>query len=112
MERRSAMRVGALAICAAVWSGCAAHHDPLAAAGPGGDVPTVGDGQPGSTSMPSGAPESPAPAPQLGNGASSGVVSFVQVSSDRVADVSSFDAWRRAFIRDGMSDADKAQAIW
>src|SRR6266542_57461 len=41
-----------------------------------------------------------------------GVVSLVNVPPDRVADVSSLEAWQRSFIQDGMSDADKAQAIW
>ncbi len=41
-----------------------------------------------------------------------GVVSFVGVTSDRVPDVSSLAAWQRSFITDGMSDDDKAQAIW
>jgi hypothetical protein len=48
-----------------------------------------------------------------GNGsASPGIVSFVSVTSDRVADVSSMEAWQSSFITPGMSDADKAQAVW
>ena len=41
-----------------------------------------------------------------------GVVSNILVLSDKVADVSSIEAWKRSFITDGMSDADKALAIW
>ncbi|HYG76964.1 MAG TPA: hypothetical protein VEK08_18305 [Planctomycetota bacterium] len=37
-----------------------------------------------------------------------GVVSFVKVLSDKVEDVSSIDAWKRSFIKDGMSDQEKA----
>jgi hypothetical protein len=40
------------------------------------------------------------------------VVSHVKVVSDRVPDVSSLDAWKRSFIRDGMTDEQKALAIW
>ncbi len=41
-----------------------------------------------------------------------GIVSHVKVLSDKVEDVSSLDAWRRSFIRDGMTDRDKALAAW
>jgi len=41
-----------------------------------------------------------------------GVVSHVKVVSDKVDDVSSLEAWRRSFIRDEMSDREKALAIW
>ncbi|MBA3846192.1 MAG: hypothetical protein H0X45_06070 [Planctomycetes bacterium] len=41
-----------------------------------------------------------------------GVVSNIVVLSDKVADVSSIEAWKRSFITDGMSDADKALTIW
>jgi hypothetical protein len=40
------------------------------------------------------------------------VVSFVKVLSDKVEDVSSLEAWRGSFIHDGMSDEDKAIAVW
>lgn len=40
------------------------------------------------------------------------VVSRVHVVSDKVEDVSSIEAWKRSFIKDGMSDKDKALAIW
>jgi hypothetical protein len=41
-----------------------------------------------------------------------GVVSHISVLSDKVPDVSSMEAWKKAFITDGMSDAEKAMAIW
>ncbi|MDB4968340.1 MAG: hypothetical protein JWN44_4029 [Myxococcales bacterium] len=103
------MRAGAVSIFIAVLTGCAGQHEPGATSANGIPSPT-GDG--GSDPMTNGVPDSPAAPPLLGNGASSGVVSFVSVTSDRVADVSSLEAWQRAFIHDGMSDADKADAIW
>jgi len=47
-----------------------------------------------------------------GAGESPGVVSFVKVVSDKVPDVSTYEAWKKSFIKDGMSDHDKAVAIW
>jgi hypothetical protein len=44
--------------------------------------------------------------------AAAGVVSHVQVLSDKVPDVSSLAAWKRAFIRDDMTDRQKAMACW
>lgn len=41
-----------------------------------------------------------------------GVVSNVLVLSDKVPDVSSPEAWKASFIKAGMSDKDKALAIW
>jgi hypothetical protein len=41
-----------------------------------------------------------------------GVVSHIQVLSDKVPDVSSIEAWKRSFLKDGMSDQDKALAAW
>lgn len=41
-----------------------------------------------------------------------GVVSHVKVLSDKVADVSSLEAWKKSFICDGMSDEEKALAVW
>ncbi len=41
-----------------------------------------------------------------------GVVSHISVVSDKVPDVSSLEAWKKSYIKDGMSDADKAMAIW
>jgi len=44
--------------------------------------------------------------------AGGGVVSNIKVLSDKVPDVSSLEAWRRAYIADGASDREKALAIW
>lgn len=41
-----------------------------------------------------------------------GIVSHVKVLSDKVPDVSSMEAWKQAFIRDDMTDAEKALAVW
>jgi hypothetical protein len=41
-----------------------------------------------------------------------GVVSHVKVVSDKVDDVSSLDAWKKSFLKDGMTDEQKALAIW
>ncbi len=41
-----------------------------------------------------------------------GVVSHVQVLSDRVPDVSSMQAWRRSSLKEGMTDREKALAAW
>jgi hypothetical protein len=41
-----------------------------------------------------------------------GVVANIKVLSDKVEDVSSVEAWKRSYIKDGMSDQDKALAIW
>ncbi len=41
-----------------------------------------------------------------------GVVSHVKVLSDKVEDVSSPEAWKKTCIRDGMSEQEKALAIW
>lgn len=57
-------------------------------------------------------PSSEPPPPPPRGAPPAGVVSFVQVTSDRVPDVSSLEAWQRSFIHDGMSDQDKALAIW
>jgi hypothetical protein len=40
------------------------------------------------------------------------VVSHVKVVSDKVADVSSLEAWKRATLREGMSAEEKALAVW
>lgn len=40
------------------------------------------------------------------------VVSHIKVLSDRVPDVSSLDAWTKSFLKEGMSDEDKALAAW
>jgi hypothetical protein len=41
-----------------------------------------------------------------------GVVANVKLLSDKVKDVSSLEAWKKSYIREGMSDEDKALAIW
>lgn len=41
-----------------------------------------------------------------------GIVSHVKVLSDKVDDVSSLEAWKRSFIKDGMTDEEKARAVW
>lgn len=41
-----------------------------------------------------------------------GVVSRVKVVSDKVHDVSSLEAWKRSFIKEGMTDEEKALAVW
>ena len=41
-----------------------------------------------------------------------GVVANIKVLSDKVEDVSSVEAWKQSYITDGMSDQDKALAIW
>ena len=40
------------------------------------------------------------------------VVCNVKVVSDKVKDVSSLEAWKRSYIQEGMTDKDKALAIW
>src|SRR3954466_1014132 len=41
-----------------------------------------------------------------------GVVSHVKVLSDKVEDVSSLEAWKKSFIKPGMTDQEKAVAVW
>ena len=41
-----------------------------------------------------------------------GVVANVKVVSDKVKDVSSLEAWKKSYIQEGMTDKDKALAIW
>src|SRR5690242_6945483 len=41
-----------------------------------------------------------------------GVVSHIKVLSDKVEDVSNLEAWKQSFIKPGMSDQQKALAIW
>jgi len=41
-----------------------------------------------------------------------GVVSHLKVLSDKVEDVSSLEAWKKSFIKDGMTDEEKAVAVW
>ena len=54
-----------------------------------------------------------APAPALASDdAGVGVVSYVKVLSDKVPDVSNLDAWKKSYITDGMTDEEKARAVW
>src|SRR5205814_4737913 len=46
------------------------------------------------------------------DGQRAGVVCNIQVLSDKVPDVSSVDAWKKSFLKDGMSDEQKALAAW
>lgn len=41
-----------------------------------------------------------------------GVVCHVKILSDKVADVSSIEAWQRSFLKEGMTDQAKALAAW
>jgi hypothetical protein len=41
-----------------------------------------------------------------------GVVSHISVVSDKVQDVSSIEAWKASFIKPGMSEKEKAVAVW
>jgi hypothetical protein len=41
-----------------------------------------------------------------------GVVCHVKVLSDKVEDVSSMEAWKKSFIKEGMTDRQKALAAW
>ena len=41
-----------------------------------------------------------------------GIVSHIKVLSDKSEDVSSPEAWKKTYIKDGMSDQEKAIAIW
>lgn len=49
---------------------------------------------------------------QQGVGAPVGVVSNVKVISDKVEDVTTLEDWKATYIKPGMSDQDKALAIW
>src|ERR1035437_7358580 len=44
--------------------------------------------------------------------ASPAVVSHIKVLSDKVEDISSLEAWKKSFIRDGMTEQQKALAVW
>src|SRR4051812_36037794 len=44
--------------------------------------------------------------------AESAIVSHVSVTSDKTEDVSSLQAWKKSFIKDGMTDQQKAMAVW
>lgn len=48
------------------------------------------------------------------SGASSpvGIVCHVKVVSDKVPDMTNLETWKKAFIREGMTDAEKAMTVW
>jgi hypothetical protein len=46
------------------------------------------------------------------NGGQAGVVCHVKVLSDKVEDVSSLDAWKASFVKEGMTDEQKGLAVW
>jgi hypothetical protein len=50
--------------------------------------------------------------PSGGGSAQPAIVSHIKVLSDKVEDVSSMEAWKNSFIKPGMSEMDKALAIW
>jgi hypothetical protein len=41
-----------------------------------------------------------------------GVVSHIKVTTDKIEDVSSLEAWKQSFIKPGMTDQQKAIAVW
>ncbi|MBI3831897.1 MAG: hypothetical protein HY291_20410 [Planctomycetes bacterium] len=43
---------------------------------------------------------------------SPGVVSHIKVLSDKVEDVTTLEDWKKTYIKDGMSDQEKAIAVW
>src|SRR6185437_5605225 len=52
------------------------------------------------------------PALRAADNAAPGVVSHIKVVSDKVEDVSCLQAWKQSFIKPGMSDQQKAIAVW
>jgi hypothetical protein len=46
------------------------------------------------------------------NGSAVGIVSHINVVSDKSEDVSSLEAWKKTYIKEGMSDEEKALAVW
>ncbi|HVR84237.1 MAG TPA: hypothetical protein VMU54_08000 [Planctomycetota bacterium] len=57
-------------------------------------------------------PAQDGPTRSTGSSGKIGVVCHINVLSDKVQDVSSLEAWKKSFIQDGMSDAEKAIAAW
>ncbi len=41
-----------------------------------------------------------------------GVVCHVKVVSDKIPDMTNLETWKKAFIKDGMTDEQKALAVW
>src|SRR5205814_1196304 len=54
----------------------------------------------------------PAARPAPTSAGPAGVVCHVKVLSDKVEDVSSLEAWKKSFIKEGMTDEQKAMATW
>jgi RNA polymerase sigma-70 factor (ECF subfamily) len=50
------------------------------------------------------------PAPSTGSKV--GIVSQIKVVSDKVPDISSMEAWKKSYIKDGMTDEEKAMQVW
>lgn len=50
--------------------------------------------------------------PSAGGEPRAGVVSHIKVLSDKVADVSSLEAWKKSFLKPGLTDEQKAVALW
>lgn len=44
--------------------------------------------------------------------ADSAIVSHISITSDKTEDVSSLEAWKKSFIKPGMTDQQKAMAVW
>src|SRR4051794_2556037 len=63
---------------------------------------------------PAGLLAAPTAAPKAAKPAApaAGVVSHVKVVSDKVRDVSSLEAWKKAYLFDGLWDQDKAMFVW
>jgi hypothetical protein len=58
------------------------------------------------------APLDPARGEQETRSREVGVVSQIRVVSDKVPDVTTLEAWKKSFIKEGMTDEEKAMAIW
>src|SRR5262249_50559593 len=41
-----------------------------------------------------------------------GVVCHVKVVSDKVPDMTNLETWKKQYLKDGMSDAEKAMTVW
>jgi hypothetical protein len=62
--------------------------------------------------IPGVAPAQDAPFRRPGGTEPAGVVSYVKVVSDKVPDMSSLEAWKKSFIKESMTDEEKAMAVW
>jgi hypothetical protein len=52
------------------------------------------------------------PPPAPAGSAQPAIVSHIKVLSDKVEDISSLEAWKNSFIKPGMSEKEKALAVW